>query len=200
MLNDRTYVVNSPDLVAAVQRAVRSFSFDPIVAAATERMGLVSEAGAAALRYKPEGENGSGDDGRYAAIMGRVDEKAVRLFEWSRHTIIMASTNAFHGPANPFKNPEVEAAFGHKTFESNLKVLLVNIVPTVTTPHEHRAPDIGHRVYIKDFQTGDHASGSALVKVRHSNNVKYGVSPPDQARFEWTNAIGILANTVSATF
>lgn len=35
----------------------------------------------------------------------------VELFDWMRHIITIASTNAVYGPLNPFKSPRVEKAF-----------------------------------------------------------------------------------------
>lgn len=35
----------------------------------------------------------------------------IRLAEWSRHEITIATTNAVYGVQNPFKSPEVEEAF-----------------------------------------------------------------------------------------
>ncbi|KAL8763459.1 MAG: hypothetical protein Q9184_000767, partial [Pyrenodesmia sp. 2 TL-2023] len=37
--------------------------------------------------------------------------KRIRLAEWSRHEITMATTNAVYGNQNPFRSPEVEKAF-----------------------------------------------------------------------------------------
>ncbi|MCJ1287881.1 hypothetical protein MMC26_007233 [Xylographa opegraphella] len=39
-----------------------------------------------------------------------------------------------------------------------------------------------------------------MVKVRHENNTKYGISIEDQARFEVSNVFGILVNTAPSTF
>lgn len=36
----------------------------------------------------------------------------VRLHEWVKHQIILATTNSAYGPSNPWKDPAVESAFG----------------------------------------------------------------------------------------
>ena len=43
----------------------------------------------------------------------KIDEQEaeVGLWEWIRHTLTMASTNAAYGAGNPFKDPEVEDGF-----------------------------------------------------------------------------------------
>jgi hypothetical protein len=37
--------------------------------------------------------------------------KAVKLFDWIRHEISLATTESVYGPKNPFKDPAIEAAF-----------------------------------------------------------------------------------------
>ena len=140
ILNGRTYVVNSPDLITAVQRAPKSFSFDPIVTSVTERLCVPSKQGVDAIRYHPNGENGEWGINhdtmidmyttlRPGAILDGMNDKMLdnvstmldkldyeggmvaNLFEWARHTITLASTNAFFGRFNPFKARDVEEAF-----------------------------------------------------------------------------------------
>ena len=140
MLNGRTYIVNSPDLITAIQRAPKSFSFDPIITSISERLSVPSKHGIDAVRYQPHGDNGERGithDTISAmrttlspgAILDEMNEKMLanvsamldgldcaegmvtNLFEWARHIITRASTNAFFGPLNPFKPPEIEEAF-----------------------------------------------------------------------------------------
>ena len=140
MLSGRTYVVNSPDLITAIQRAPKSFSFDPIITSVSERLSIPSKHGIEAVRSHPNGEDGKWGithDTLNAmrktltpgAILDEMNEKMLtnvsamldgldcregmvtNLFEWARHTITRASTNAFFGPLNPFQAPEIEEAF-----------------------------------------------------------------------------------------
>ncbi|MCJ1394114.1 hypothetical protein MMC18_006992 [Xylographa bjoerkii] len=227
ILNGRTYIVNSPDLISAIQRAPKSYSFDPIITSVTERLSVPSKQGIDAVRYHPNGQNGEWGlnhdtmndmhttlkpgpilDGMNEKMLGNVsvmlDEldceggMVANLFEWARHTITRASTNAFFGPLNPFKALEIEEAFW--TLEDKLTMILVNIAPAITTPKAHGAREACVRAFVSYFNDcgADHAS--ALVKVRRANNTKYGISIEDQARFEVSNVFGILVNTAPATF
>ena len=140
MLTGRTYVVNSPDLITAIQRAPKAFSFDPIITSVSERVSIPSKHGIDAVRYHPNGENGQWGithdtisamratltpgailDGMNEKMLANVSAMldgldceggmVVNLFAWARHTITRASTDAFFGPLNPFKPPEIEEAF-----------------------------------------------------------------------------------------
>lgn len=141
MLGGRTYVVNSPDLVIAVQRNSKTLSFTPLIAHSAERITLPSKEAWAALMKNLDGKEGDWGlnadthKGMYAALapgkdlddMNRAMAKSVSasldklcrdeetttidLMEWVRHEITMASTNAAYGPNNPFRDPEVERGF-----------------------------------------------------------------------------------------
>ncbi|MCJ1385428.1 hypothetical protein MMC17_008551 [Xylographa soralifera] len=227
MLSGRTYVVNSPDLITAIQRAPKSFSFEPIVTSVGERISIPSKHGIDALRYQPNGENGEWGLNHdtisamrtalkpganldemnekmltnVSAMLDGLDcegEMVTNLFEWARHTITRASTNAFFGPLNPFKALEIEDAFW--TIEDNLTMILLNIAPAITTPKAHRARETCFRAFISYFNNCGIDDASALVKVRHESNTKYGISMEDQAHFELSNVFGILVNTAPATF
>ncbi|MCJ1398838.1 hypothetical protein MMC11_002039 [Xylographa trunciseda] len=227
MLNGRTYIVNSPDLVAAVQRAPKSFSFDPIITSISERISVPSKHGIEALRYHPYGKNGEWGlnhdtvigmratllpgpilDGMNERMLGNVsamlDEldceggMVTNLFEWARHTITRASTDAFFGPLNPLKAPEIEEAFW--TIENNFTMILVNIVPAVTAHKAHVARAACVRAFVSYFNNGGVDDASALLKARYTANTKYGISVDDQARFEVSDVFGILANTAPASF
>ncbi|MCJ1419943.1 hypothetical protein MMC32_006299 [Xylographa parallela] len=227
MLTGRTYVVNSPDLITAIQRAPKAFSFDPIITSVSERVSIPSKHGIDAVRYHPNGENGQWGithdtisamratltpgailDGMNEKMLANVSAMldgldceggmVVNLFAWARHTITRASTDAFFGPLNPFKPPEIEEAFW--TMEDNLTMILLNIAPAITTPKAHRAREACFRAFISYFNNNGTDDASALVKVRHENNTKYGISVEDRAHFEVSNVFGILVNTAPATF
>ena len=134
-------MVNSPDLVMAVQRNSKTLSFTPFIAHTAQRITLVSKEAWAALMKNLDGKNGdwglSADTrkGMHAALapgkdldtMNREMVKSVSasldqlcrdeetttidLMTWIRHEITLAGTNAAYGPNNPFKDPEVEKGF-----------------------------------------------------------------------------------------
>ena len=79
-------------------------------------------------------------------------------------------------------------------------MILLNIAPAITTPKGHRARETCFRALISYFNNCGTDDASALVKVRHENNTKYGISIEDRAHFEMSNVFGILVNTAPATF
>jgi hypothetical protein len=52
-----------------------------------------------------------------AASCDKLDSRAgappvrIKLMQWLRHEITMATSNSVYGPMNPFKDPKVEAEF-----------------------------------------------------------------------------------------
>jgi len=52
--------------------------------------------------------------GLVAGVLKRVGEQMVTkvsLFEWVKEQITMITTSAAYGPTNPYKDPEIKAAF-----------------------------------------------------------------------------------------
>ena len=58
MLNQRIYVVNSPELVLEVQRQTKSLSFQPFVAAMLPKLFLVDEDAMTIVKRNMDGEEG----------------------------------------------------------------------------------------------------------------------------------------------
>ncbi|KAL9105199.1 MAG: hypothetical protein Q9187_008767, partial [Circinaria calcarea] len=228
MIGGKTYVVNSPDLVVAVQRNSKTLSFTPFIAQSAKRITLPSKEAWAALMKNLDGKEGDWglnadtSRGMHAVLapgkdlddMNRAmvtsvgasvdklckDEETttIDLMNWIRHEITMASTNAAYGPKNPFKDPEVEKGFW--AFENDLTLLLVNVMPNLIASKGHKGRDKVFRAFAEFFQNGGVDSSSALIKVRYEANLRYGVPFKDMGRFEIGNAIGILVNTTPGTF
>lgn len=129
----RLYVVNSPQLIPAVQKLYKSISFAAIEAAAVANIFLVSKKGYDVIAH------GLMDDGSYTGtfataihpalkpgtnldnmnrvaartIAASLDElqaggsKETNLFDWVRDQIILATSDAVYGPHNPFRDPEI---------------------------------------------------------------------------------------------
>ena len=58
MLNQRTYIVNSPELVASVQRETKTLSFQPFVTALLPKLFLVDEKDMAIVKRNMDGKDG----------------------------------------------------------------------------------------------------------------------------------------------
>ena len=59
MLNQRTYIVNSPELVIAVQRNTKTLSFQPFVAAMLPKLFLVDETAMNIVKRNMDADEGN---------------------------------------------------------------------------------------------------------------------------------------------
>ncbi|KAL8848775.1 MAG: hypothetical protein Q9221_006246 [Calogaya cf. arnoldii] len=122
----------------------------------------------------------------------------LKLGEWSRHEITMATTNSVYGQGNPFRDPGVEKAFWE--FEKGLVMILVNRLPSLTARKAIRARDQVADAFRVYFEAKKHVHGSMLVQNRYNTSMKNKVSVQDIARFEVGNSIATLVNTAPAVF
>jgi hypothetical protein len=142
----KIYVVNSPELITAVQKQ-KTLAFAPLEAKLAKLLFHPSAKGGEIMIANTNANNGErglyseGIKSIHAALLpgGGLDEmnriaiqniaascdrldprsdgKAVappvriKLMQWLRHEITMATTNSVYGPMNPFKDPKVEAGF-----------------------------------------------------------------------------------------
>jgi hypothetical protein len=135
LLLNKAYIINSPSLVAAVQRNHRVISFDPFLTGAANRMAGITGPGLELLREEQNGGQGINNKvlhSMHPALLGagldRMNEKMIKflklsvdelatthdvntsfdLHAWCRHAITVASTDAIYGSKNPYKEREVE--------------------------------------------------------------------------------------------
>lgn len=140
MPRGRVYVINSPDLVLAVQRQPKKLSFWFLEATFTVGMAGLSKEAAVALL-----ENVHGEDDRPSLFMEgmRATQKELQpcegleqmsliavqklaasiemlpkdestqldLWHWVNRELIASTTDSVYGPKNPFRDPEVIEAF-----------------------------------------------------------------------------------------
>ena len=132
-LNKKTYVVNSPDLVIAVQRNSKTLAFSPVVAGFTKRYSGVCDATMAKVYDNLNGEAGhwglviDTHDATNSALTpglrldhlsgimlhalrpfidglgGKKGEQTIDLYSWIRRAVSLSSTRAMYGPQNPFE-------------------------------------------------------------------------------------------------
>ena len=135
----RIYIVNSTNLIPAVERQVRALDFAPIVSGAVINMMGATPAGQRMLKMGRDGVNEYSyaiefdkaihhavTPGAHLDAMNRLSvlqvsnilnrlawetPKAMKLFEWVRENIALATCEAVYGPRNPFRDPELQAAF-----------------------------------------------------------------------------------------
>lgn len=139
ILGGQLYVVNSPKLIAAIERQPNTVSFWHVEANAIGLIAGLHRDVADAVSY------GVGDDTNsfwlkgLRAIHGAMAPGAgvndmileaaqtsteslrnfesqgtgrrVNLWEWVTHEVTLSHTNAVYGHGNPYKDPQIEAAF-----------------------------------------------------------------------------------------
>ena len=135
------YVVNSPNLVAAVDRQPKTISFAPYLVQFTKRILVPSEVGVNALADDIHGEKGAegcrpetlkamhitlapGKDldestrvflASCSKLLDNIptnDDGTIGLFAFIRRIVTLASTDAIYGPSkNPFLDPAVQNGF-----------------------------------------------------------------------------------------
>lgn len=140
MPEGRVYVINSPDLVLAVQRQPKKLSFWLIQTSFAAGMAGLSQKAAKAFQENVLGEGSRPSlfgDGMSATqkmlkpcdelihmtavstrkiptSMDRFEEGTVGrigLWSWVNHETILSITESVYGPNNPYRDPEVEQAF-----------------------------------------------------------------------------------------
>ena len=134
----RLYVVNSISLIPAVQRQFKILAFPPLEAKLATSVCGSSKTARDILNTNTNGDEGDWgysitfykmihtplSPGPELDAMNRVMaqkvtasidrirvQKVVRLFEFIRHEITLATTDSVYGPQNPFKDPEIEDSF-----------------------------------------------------------------------------------------
>lgn len=220
----RTYVVTSPDLVQAVQRHPKAISFWWIAVIFGARLAALSEQGKKTLFHNVEGEKGDSSmfmDGlrlitrslkpgpalddmnremgtSLCKVFEHMNSGTSDLWEFVKHAMTIATTDAVYGPMNPYRDPKVEAGFWDLADAAPL--LLVGLLPSITA----RKGYLGRKIIIKAFQkyfsTEGPRAGSTMTKSRHNTTSDYAISLDDTARFEAVQGITILSNTIPTGF
>ena len=140
MPGGRVYVINSPDLVLAVQRQPKTVSFWFIEATFAVGMGGLSKEAAKALQ-----DNIHGEDDKSSLVMDAMrvihqdlmpspglDQMSlvaaqklaasvdvltkngtveIELWQWINHELVASITDGVYGPKNPYRNPDIIDAF-----------------------------------------------------------------------------------------
>jgi hypothetical protein len=133
-------VVNSSSLISAVQKQHTTLAFMPMAAKGSIKVSRFSKMATDIINTNTNGEDGDWGYvhtfhdaiqsslapgakldamnrvmlGVVAASIERVAEepaKCIRLHEWVKHQITLATTDSVYGPANPYRDSAVEKAF-----------------------------------------------------------------------------------------
>ncbi|KAH8695302.1 putative cytochrome P450 oxidoreductase [Talaromyces proteolyticus] len=223
IFNFRTYTIASPSLIQAVQRNARLISFEPFLNVAAERMAGCSKHALEILREKRSGGQGGNQaviHAMHSALFGQEQDKMIRsmikgvevwndglahkapiqidMFEWCREAITVASSDAMWGPLNPFKSKYFRDAFWD--FEAGIDRLILNFLPHIVARKAWKSRESGTKAFMKYYNANGPAQGSLLAQARWNTMHDMGISVEDVSRLEMGMAVGLLSNTIPATF
>ncbi|KAI4203833.1 MAG: hypothetical protein LQ346_001710 [Caloplaca aetnensis] len=227
-LGTKTYVVNSPDLIQAVQKNAKTLTFHPFVSFMSPRIFGCEKKASDIISDNIDGERGNWGllpdvtrDMQTALMPGEslnwmtrtmltklveyLDALAVNedgteicLYKWVRTAFTVSSTEAAYGPKNPF-NHQPELEAAFWEFESDVTMLLLGIAPSITARKGYQARIRFAKALDKYFDEGGPETGSDLIKVRWEGHSKYGAAKYSGV-FELGNLIGLLVNATPTFF
>ncbi|KAI1870665.1 uncharacterized protein JN550_005208 [Neoarthrinium moseri] len=122
----------------------------------------------------------------------------VKMFQWVRHELLLASTEAVYGPKNPFRDATMEQAW--YTFEPGVMIFALNLVPRLLARKSYKAREYMVKIWENYFETGSYHQGSEMIKARVKLNNDFQISLKETARLEVGGTHGILSNTLPGTF
>ncbi|KAI9928474.1 hypothetical protein AWENTII_008206 [Aspergillus wentii] len=223
LLFSKSYVINTPSLVAAVQRNSKIISMDPFMTFAAKAMAGVTGPGLKLLQEKDSGGGGLNQDVVHAMspsllgagldpmnrtmirnLIGFIDDLKNRgstqfdLHGWCQHAITIASMDSVYGPLNPYRLEEIEEALWD--YESNLGGLILNIIPQITTRKAWKAREKIVAAFVNYYNADGQKDASEMTHGRWKTQHDAGAKTEDIARLEAATGIAITSNTTPATF
>ncbi|PQE15686.1 cytochrome p450 protein [Rutstroemia sp. NJR-2017a BBW] len=227
MPGGRVYVINSAELVLAVQRVPKKLSFWDVEATFAVKMAGLDANAAKLMMHNASGvEEGESffaegmvdlqkqlkpsekltDITREAAkilacSIGALEEqgaKRVDLGAWVVQEIMASVTTSYYGPKNPFKDPEAAQAF--LDFEHYAVELMSFPLPQITCSKGYKAREKLVSAFVKYYEDGGRAGASHIHESASKVRDAYEVSNVDRSRFDAVNGHAILANTTPTAF
>ncbi|KAL8994943.1 MAG: hypothetical protein Q9188_006928, partial [Gyalolechia gomerana] len=224
ILGGQLYIIKSPKLIAAIERQPKVISFWHVEASAIGRVaGLRPDAaetvshgvgdnpdsfwlkGLRAIHHAMAPGEGINNMLLEAArtsaetlrqFDGENRGKRVDLWEWVSHEITLSHTNAVYGQRNPYKDPQVEAAFW--AFSRGSWKLIFGNLSKVLAPKARSGREKVVAAFKSYFLNFNPQTTSPLMEARMANMSMLEIE--DMARMECVNGLAILANTVPSAF
>ncbi|KAI2469102.1 cytochrome P450 [Annulohypoxylon bovei var. microspora] len=220
----RLYVINAPPLLTSAQSQIRTLSFTAIQSdiaaniigvnkATNEIIGRgVTSHGSYLTSFPkyihPTLSTGPGLDDmnrRSIQVVAKSLDKwagkgitTVKMFQWVRHELLLATTEGVYGPKNPFRDANMEQAW--YTFEPGFMMFALNLFPRLLARKSYQAREYMVKIWEDYFETGSHHLGSEMIKARVKINDDFQISLKETARLEVGGTHGILSNTLPGTF
>ncbi|KAK9425268.1 putative Cytochrome P450 [Seiridium unicorne] len=220
----RIYIVNSTELIPLLQKQWRTVSFAAIAADAGSVVGMSKEAVRVMHQDLTSEHSFSVSWPRFITpVMGpgedldAINRRSVEVFademqtlkaqgivrlglsQWSRQTIVTATTESVWGPQNPYRDPVIAKAW--KTFEAGFLTFSIFPLASLLFPKLLRARELVAAAMIEYINKGGHKSASGLVRMRYEHHrEQFGFSHEDIARGELGNTFAVLGNTTPCAF
>ncbi|CCD53867.1 putative cytochrome p450 protein [Botrytis cinerea BcDW1] len=225
MPGGRVYIINSPELVLAVQRQSKQLSFWHVEATFTVGMAGLSPHAAKIVTHNVNGEEEGTSffksgmtlqhqemqpgehllnitrDGtqKLARTVSRLEEiTRIDLNQWIVDTIMDSVTGSFYGPRNPYKDPEISKAF--RDFEDNAVGLISFPLPKVTCRKAYQGREKMVDAFLKYYADEGTKTASHIVQSQDRVATTSGISLLDRARIDAVSGHAILANTTPTAF
>lgn len=244
ILGFKTYIVTSLELVHAIQKQPKNFSFAPVEAKFGSRVLGTSPETFKILMKTANGDKGDliistelignirsailsasnlekmnrvmtqSIAGSFDSLEVATDKNKLKLANWLRRNLTMATTNSLYGPQNPFKDDLVADAFWYvktaylqkfvfltivRQFESSLMAQIVNILPSITA----RKGIAGRTKVAKAFEHYyriESNKARSMIHDRYEACSRIGLCEEDNALYEVGMSLAFLGNTNPTAF
>ncbi|GAP82390.1 putative cytochrome p450 oxidoreductase [Rosellinia necatrix] len=220
----RVYVINAVELIPVLQRQWRAISFTPILAASGPSvMGMSNEASKILHRNMQSDHNyvvgfaptislamGPGPsldlmNKRAVEVMvagmrefRQKGPTVINFWDWTRHEILMATTDAIYGPQNPYRDPGIEAAWN--VFEPSYMTFALAPFKAFLAPKIFRAREKLANAFLSYLQNDGHELASPFIKEVFSHGRRHGLSLDDIARSEIGHSFAVIGTTAPTTW
>ncbi|KAK5626736.1 hypothetical protein RRF57_002451 [Xylaria bambusicola] len=213
----RLYVVNDIALIPIIQQHVRALSISPIMVWFFSHFMGVSK-GALHIASRDPLENhgfihqitfettkilspGPNLDGLNVKAVLNLSQSLDNLCANMRLSteIMLATTNSVYGLRNPFKSPDVQAAY--RDYEAGLMIMMAGLFPRLLARETLTARDTLAQAFKRYYAAQVLEEGSSVyARNRYEYPLKQGMDVQDMTRMETGGATGLPSNTTPATF
>ncbi|KAI4236576.1 MAG: hypothetical protein L6R40_006132 [Gallowayella cf. fulva] len=229
ILTKQVHIINSPDLVVAVQKNPKVYDFSVFAIAMLPRLfdldsktmrlastqidhpggswNLVVETSRIMHRCLAPGPSLESMERlaltkmlRYFDELGnKPGDTVLELFAWLRTVMTIASTEAVYGPQNPF-GKTAELEHALWAWEKDLTCLLLAPAPSIFARKGCHARSQLVDALTDYFEWRGHEEASEVTKARYHAGIAYGLSIPEIAHLEFGSLMGVLINSTPTFF
>ncbi|KAM0312147.1 hypothetical protein ACHAO8_006599 [Botrytis cinerea] len=225
----KMYIVNTPELIQAVQKLHKKLAFPPISAAFANQLCGVSKKARDVLAVNVNGDEGDwglnmeathvmkkamapgpGLDGMNRVMVRNVAESLDGLIGEEKESVKIELhawlrsliTMATTESVYGPRNPyrAVKVQDSFWELESQMMRLLIGILPSVFARKGIAARGRVTKAFESYYSASDFKDASLLAQARLEVNIKHGVPIKDVARYETVIGVAIIVNTAPALF